>query len=48
MKGTEMVMRSVKNNDLYMLEGSSVPVLAVMLAVSKVDRTKSLHLDLDI
>ncbi|KAH9763605.1 hypothetical protein KPL70_001228 [Citrus sinensis] len=45
-KGTEMIMKGVKKNGLYVLEWSSVPVSAVMPAVSDVDRTMLWHLRL--
>ncbi|KAH9697399.1 hypothetical protein KPL71_023589 [Citrus sinensis] len=46
MKGTEMVMKGVKKNGLYVLEGSSVPGSAAMPAVSDVNRTMLWHLRL--
>ncbi|KAH9680375.1 Integrase catalytic domain-containing protein [Citrus sinensis] len=46
MKGTEMIMKGVNKNGLYVLEGSSVPVSAAMLVVSDVDRTMLWHLKL--
>ena len=46
MKGTEMIMKGVKKNGLYMLEGSSVPVSAAIYVVSDVDRTMLWHLRL--
>ncbi|KAH9723409.1 Integrase catalytic domain-containing protein [Citrus sinensis] len=46
MNETEMVMRGVKKNGLYVLEGSSVPGAAAMPAVSDVNRTMLWHLRL--
>ena len=46
MKGTEMIMKGVKKNGLYMLEGSSVPVSAAISIVSDVDRTMLWYLRL--
>ena len=39
MKGTEMIIKGVNKNGLYVLEGSSVPVSAAMPAVSDANRT---------
>ncbi|KAH9669015.1 hypothetical protein KPL70_021617 [Citrus sinensis] len=45
-KGTEIVMKGVKENGLYVLQGSSVPVQEGVSAVSEEDRTKLWHLRL--
>ncbi|KAH9662167.1 hypothetical protein KPL70_024758 [Citrus sinensis] len=45
-KGTEIVMKGVKENGLYVLQGSSVPVLEGVSAVSEEDKTKLWHLRL--
>ena len=39
-KGTEIVMKGVKENGLYVLQGSSVPIQEGTSAVSEEDRTK--------
>ncbi|KAH9762165.1 hypothetical protein KPL70_000710 [Citrus sinensis] len=46
MNGTEIVMKGVKKNGLYVLEGSSVPGTAAMPVVSDVNRTMLWHLRL--
>ncbi|KAK9185556.1 hypothetical protein WN943_025912 [Citrus x changshan-huyou] len=46
MKGTEMVMKGVKKNGLYVLEGSSVPGSVAMPVVSDVNITMLWHLRL--
>ncbi|KAH9762289.1 hypothetical protein KPL70_000762 [Citrus sinensis] len=46
MKGTEMVMKGVKKNGLYVLEGSSMPGSVAMPAVSDVNITMLWHLRL--
>ncbi|KAH9736371.1 hypothetical protein KPL71_018077 [Citrus sinensis] len=43
-KGTEIVMKGVKENGLYVLQGSSVPVQEGVSAVSEEDKTKLWHL----
>lgn len=40
MEKFKMVMKNVKKNDFYMLEGSSIPVSVVIPIISKVDRNK--------
>ncbi|KAH9806493.1 hypothetical protein KPL71_002780 [Citrus sinensis] len=45
-KGTEIVMKGVKEKGLYVLQGSSVSVQEGISAVSKEDRTKLWHLRL--
>ena len=45
-KGTEIVMKGVKKNGLYVLQGSSVPVQEGISAVSEEDRTNLWHLRL--
>ncbi|KAH9744865.1 hypothetical protein KPL70_003863 [Citrus sinensis] len=45
-KGTKIVMKGVKENGLYVLQGSSVPVQEGVSAVSEEDRTKLWHLRL--
>ncbi|KAH9659867.1 hypothetical protein KPL70_024018 [Citrus sinensis] len=45
-KGTELVMKRVKENGLYVLQGSSVPVLEGVSAVSEEAKTKLWHLRL--
>lgn len=47
MKGTEIVMKKAKKNGLYVLESSSVSVLAAMPAISDIDITKLWHLKLE-
>lgn len=39
MKRTEMVMKGIKKNGLYILEGSSVLVSTIMTTISELDRT---------
>ena len=46
MKKTEMVMKGIKKNGLYVLEGSSVLVSTVMTAIYELDRTTLWHLRL--
>ncbi|KAH9681558.1 CCHC-type domain-containing protein [Citrus sinensis] len=45
-KGIEIVMKRVKENGLYVLQGSSVPIQEGISAVSEEDRTKLWHLRL--
>lgn len=47
MKGTEIVMKKAKKNGLYVLESSSVSVLAAMPAISNIDITKLWHFKLE-
>ena len=44
MKRTEMVMKGIKKNGLYILEGSSVLVSTIMTTISELDRTMLWHL----
>ena len=46
MKNSSIVMKRVKNSGLYMLEGSSVPVLSTLYIISDVDKAKMWHLRL--
>ena len=46
MEKSKMVMKNVKKNDLYMLEGSSIHVSVVIPIISQVDRNKLWHLKL--
>ncbi|KAH9801638.1 hypothetical protein KPL71_001098 [Citrus sinensis] len=46
MKNSSIVMKGVKNNGLYVLEGSSVHVLSALHASSDVDKAKMWHLRL--
>ncbi|KAH9752456.1 hypothetical protein KPL71_014688 [Citrus sinensis] len=43
MKNSSIVMKGVKNNGLYVLEGSSVPVLSALHVISDVDKAKMWH-----
>lgn len=47
MKGIEIVIKGVKENCLYILQGLLVPVLVGVSIVSEEDRTKLWHLRLD-
>lgn len=38
MEKSKMVMKNVKKNDFYMLEGSSIPVSVVIPVIYEVDR----------
>lgn len=46
MKNSSIVIKGVKKNRLYVLEGSSVPVLSALHVVSDVDKAKLWHLRL--
>ncbi|KAH9686485.1 Integrase catalytic domain-containing protein [Citrus sinensis] len=46
MKNSSIVMKGVKNNGLYMLEGSLVPMLSALHVISDVDKAKMWHLRL--
>ena len=46
MKNSSIVMKRVMKNGLYVLEGSSVPVLSALYIVSDVDKAKLWHLRL--
>ena len=46
MKWTEIVIKGVKENCLYILQGLSVPALVGVSIVSEEDRTKLWHLRL--
>ncbi|KAH9681570.1 Integrase catalytic domain-containing protein [Citrus sinensis] len=46
MKNSSIIMKGVKNNGLYVLEGSLVPVLSALHVSSDVDKAKMWHLRL--